>query len=137
MASRLPPGRVRPSAADPAPGAARMLARSPITATDAFKAALDDMQERAGEALRSVIETGADLMVSAPWRIVPAVYGRSAATHRPPVDGKTIYDLYKDCRQKIKAERARRDHWSFDPNRLIALRQAERALERMLLDAPG
>ena len=69
-------------------------------------------------------------MVRAPWRIARAVYPWLPAHW--PVANKTASDVMADCRTYIDRERARAGHWSHDLNRLIALRQAEAALARLI-----
>ena len=89
-----------------------------------------DLHDRAACTMRAVVEAGTRRMTTAPWRICRAVYPDLPAVW--PVEGKDAVAVMADCHRSIAAERERASHWSFDFNRLIALRQAERALERLL-----
>ncbi len=94
---------------------------------------VDDMAERAKLTAAAVIDRGADKMVRQPWRITRAVY--HDGTHSGwPLDDKTATDVLADCREGIanQTELGRAGSWVFDFNRLVALQQAEKALEKLL-----
>lgn len=94
-----------------------------------------EMQERARDTLANVIEAGANLCRSEPWRLVRAVYGTDHEYPACwPILGKSTEAVLVDCRRKLAAQRelGRLNHWCFDMNTLIALQQAERALDAML-----
>lgn len=75
-----------------------------------------------------------DQMIPFPsrWLITRAVYGVEHACIWPPRPGMTAEDVLAECRARIASELARAGHWTYDGNRLVALRQAERALERLV-----
>jgi hypothetical protein len=85
--------------------------------------------------MSAIIEHGSRRMVAAPWRICRAVYPDREAVW--PIDGRDIAAVLADCRRLIAAERARAAHWTFDFNRLVALKQAEQALIHLLSRAAG
>lgn len=66
------------------------------------------------------------------WRITRAVYGVEHACIWPPRPGMTAEDVLAECRGKIAGELGRAAHWTYDGDRLVALRQAEKALERLV-----
>ena len=80
----------------------------------------------------AIIAVGGDMMLAEPWRITRAVYPFKPAIW--PIPGMTADDVLAECQRFIDAETARgvAGHWSYDGNRLIALRQAESALRRMI-----
>jgi hypothetical protein len=86
--------------------------------------------------LDKAISTGAGLMLAPrqQWRISRAVYGPHFQAIWPPRVGATVQSVLHDCRRHIRSEtsRGRERHWTFDVNRLIALRQAEQALLTMM-----
>lgn len=84
-------------------------------------------RERSAASLDDAI---VDQMVRVPWRITRAVYGVSVPAMWPH-QGKTASDVLADCRANIANEIGRARHWTYDANRLIALRQAEKALARL------
>lgn len=101
----------------------------------------EDIRRRAELTLDEVISTGAKLMLNPrqTWRITVAVYGPHFTHVWPPRIGATPRSVLADCRRHLKAEeaRGRERHWSFDGNRLIALRQAELALLEMIAGEGG
>lgn len=94
----------------------------------AWDAALAMIQVRSAETMRRVVESETAQMVSQPWRITRAVYGWQAMSTWPPEPGMVATDVLAECARLIAGEVARQGHWTFDFNRLIALRQAEQAL---------
>ncbi len=66
------------------------------------------------------------------WRITRAVYGVEHACIWPPRPGMTAEDVLAECRVRIANELGRAGHWTYDGNRLVALRQAEKALGRLV-----
>lgn len=86
-----------------------------------------DLSLHARETLASVIETGGRQMAKEPWRIARAI-GRSSHW---PVEGMTLFEIDATVDRKIREETLRQGHWTFDSNRLIGLKQAQRALEIM------
>jgi hypothetical protein len=95
------------------------------------------LRRRAAESARRIIALGARRMVREPWRIVRAVYPHAPAIW--PMRGRPATVVLADCARMIAAQEAqgRADRWTYDPNRLIALRQAEDALLAIIMgDAP-
>lgn len=96
------------------------------------------LRRRASEAARKIVALGAERMARSPWRITRAVYPLAPALW--PVPGKAATDVLADCARMIKAQEAqgRAGRWTFDANRLVALRQAEDALLAVIMgdDAP-
>lgn len=84
--------------------------------------AIAAMPTRARVAVRGPVNVGARIFVKQPWR-----FGRLFLAP----DTRPLAGLIRECRQKIDSEVARRAHWTFDLNRLIALRQAMLALRYM------
>lgn len=99
----------------------------------ALREAVAEAERRCHDAYEAMIEAGADICLSQPFRIGRAVYGLGCPRIWPVV-GKSTADVLADCRQKLTSarERGRIGHWTFDPNQVIALQQAERALTAML-----
>ena len=94
-----------------------------------------EMPARAADTLEAVIETGAAMMVKQRWRIIRALRPWAPAMWQEPVDLEALLD---EARQRIasqeQAGRAGHCH-IFNVNRLIAFRQAERALMKLAADA--
>lgn len=90
---------------------------------------LAEINRTTAKTTERVIQTGAERMLSQRWRITKAIYyGRNGW----PLRDKPLKTMLADCRERIVLERERASHWSHDFNRLIELRQAERALLVML-----
>jgi hypothetical protein len=86
-----------------------------------------DLAERARESLAAVIETGGQLAAKEPWRIARAL-GYSANW---PIKDMTLFDVRAMIDRKIGEETRRKNHWTYSSSRLIALKQARRAMEIM------
>lgn len=74
-------------------------------------------------------------MVRCPQYITRSVYGVSHPMVWPPRAGMTAEDVLAECRARIANELGRAGHWTYEPSRLVALRQAEKALERLVASA--
>lgn len=83
---------------------------------------------------KKVHDLGAERMKKEPWRITRAVYGEHITPAVWPCD-KPATEVLCDCNRLVRAQesKGRSGHWSFDMNRLIALRQAEDALLSMIV----
>lgn len=96
---------------------------------------LDSLQftVRAKDTLERVVETGAALMVNQRWRIVRAIHPYAPSYW--PVPDADMTDLLDECACKLASMEAaaRTGHYTYDINRHIALRQAERALLTMIM----
>lgn len=90
-------------------------------------------EAEAGKSIQRTIELGASIAVAEPWRILRAIYGlRCGRADWAPTGSATyLVKLLADCREAIRGNNSA---WvgCGDMNRLIALRQAEMALERMI-----
>lgn len=72
-------------------------------------------------------------MVAQPWRITRALFpGRNPAMW--PIAGKPATECLADASRMIASQEANRNrgHWTYEPERLRALRQAEAALVLMI-----
>lgn len=81
-------------------------------------------------AVEARVEDGARRMVAEPWRIIRAVY-----PHRlTAFEEVEIAAISDDCDRMLEGQRemVASGHWCGDRNRLIALRQARRALDRII-----
>jgi hypothetical protein len=80
--------------------------------------------DQAARTIPVVVKAGARIMVAEPWRL-----GRLLHDH----DTRPLEVLLHECRVRIAGEvtRGREGHWTFDLNRLLALREAELALRFM------
>ena len=92
------------------------------------------MTRRMDQTRENVLQTGADRMVNAPWRITKAIYPYGPVTGWP-IAGKSLQELLDECRERVDLECARASHWTFDFNRVVLLQQAERALVRLIAEA--
>jgi len=98
----------------------------------AIDRAIAEMHTRAADTLEAVIETGAAMMVRQRWRIIRALRPWEPAMWQEPTD---LEALLAEARERIASQEqaGRAGHCQiFDINRLIAARQAERALMRMI-----
>lgn len=96
------------------------------------------LRRKAAAAASKIVALGAKRMAREPWRIVRAVYPFAPTIW--PMRGKPATDVLSDCVRMIAAQEAqgRAGTWTFDANRLVALRQAESALIEIITgdDAP-
>lgn len=115
-------------------GAGTMPNSEPLTAAVSRIAAEWEAQARitSEAATGAIIAVGGDMMLAEPWRITRAVYPFKPAIW--PIPGMEPDDVLAECQRFIDAETERgvAGHWSYDGTRLIALRQAESALRRMI-----
>lgn len=89
-------------------------------------------ERAAGMAAANLADAVIDQMIRRPMYITRAVYGVEHPMMWPPRPGMTAEDVLAECRGKIASELGRAGHWTYDGNRLTALRQAEKALERLV-----
>ena len=107
-------------------------ARGPATVFHLDEASL---RRKAADAARKIVALGAERMAREPWRIVRAVYPFAPTVW--PMRGKAATDVLADCARMIAAQEAqgRAGRWTFDADRLVALRQAEDALLAIITGA--
>ena len=107
--------------------------REMIADLNALERAIETMPERAKASIERVIAAGAAQMLSQRWRIMKAITGQSWWISTEPPG-----DLLANCRGQIAdmITIGRDNDPRFDTNRLIALRQAERALVCIMEMAP-
>lgn len=84
-----------------------------------------NIASRAQSSLEILISDGARLAVKQPWRIAKAL-GYSAHW---PIHGLSLFDVEAMIDRKIGEETRRQHHWTYSSSRLIALKQAKRAME--------
>ena len=89
-----------------------------------------NMQARAAAILDRLIDDGARLAASQPWRIGKIIRGEAVWPSVEDGEIVTVEDDLALCRRLLADERERHQagHWTRDFNRLTALRQAEAAL---------
>ena len=106
----------------------RAIATVPVR-TDAVIAACREAESRA--ALDNAV---IELMLRQKWRITRAIHGPWRTAIWPPCPGATAASELAVCRRKLAAQEAARRarHYAHDRNVMIGLRQAERALMRMV-----
>lgn len=102
----------------------------------AIDRAIAEMHARAADTLEAVIETGAAMMVKQRWRIIRALRPWEPAMWQEPTD---LEAMLAEARARIASQEqaGRAGHCQiFDFNRLIAARQAERALMALINPEP-
>jgi len=111
------------------------------TLSDTFAAVTEAIETAFKEAdkaaMTAIVADGGEVMLEEPWRITRVL--RPYAPSYWPIPGRTpdetlsVESVLGECRRALAAEERRQleRSWLFDGNRLIALRQAEWALERM------
>jgi len=110
-------------------------ARRRLTASESLAKIEAGMAAQAEASMQRVLKTGIARMISDPSRINRAVNPAVLAVWpMQDADGKArpTDDVPAECRFRIESERERANHWTFDFNRLIALRQAEGALAALV-----
>lgn len=120
-----------------------------LASYDRLQAAI---QAKAEDAIARYIDAGAAVMVKEPWRISRAVYPHEGVLREPdercnvtirasvwpsrdPATGKvrTEIEVLHDCCVAIANTMGMaRNHGVFDTDRMLVLRQAEKALTRMV-----
>ncbi len=97
--------------------------------------ALDEasLRRKAADAARKIVALGTERMAREPWRITRAVYPFAPTLW--PLPGKPATTVLADCARMIAAQEAqgRAGRWTFEADRLVALRQAETALVGIIM----